>query len=289
MNKYPTKKSYFIWDITKCSGGDPGFITQAAKDIGLSWVAIKYTDGAAPFCPFGYDAKKYKILLEQTSIQLKEQGIQVYGWGYTYGKSNTYAISEAKAASEAIAHYPLDGWLIDAESQYKVPSGKAWANQYGGYLRSANPELPIGLCSYRFPVYHPEFPWNEFLKYCDFHAPQVYWEGAHNPGVQLQRSVKELRALKDLPIIPVGSVYAAGGWEPTVADLNLFDYTCRIMALPGVSWWSWQHAQARAEWWEAIKAQDWLGNVIQDPTPTPVITLEERVTMLERKALTHGW
>ena len=75
-------------------------------------------------------------------------------------------------------------------------------------LRSSLPELPMALSSYRFPGYHPQLPWREFLEHYDYNMPQVYWMKAHNPADQLERSVNELTAKKpSLPVIPTGAAF----------------------------------------------------------------------------------
>jgi hypothetical protein len=152
-------------------------------------------------------------------------------------------------------------------------------------IRTSLPDIALGLCSYRYPSYHPELPWYEFLSRCDFHAPQVYWQDAHNPDYQLRRSVSELSGLRDLPIIPIGAAYSEHGWTPTDTDLKEFADTAKDLQLPGIAWWSWQHAEIEASRWTTISNIQW-GN---QPPPPPALTLEERVARLEKLAHEHGW
>ncbi len=106
----------------------------------------------------------------------------------------------------------LDGYVIDAESQYKDPAKKAAAIHYMKRLRTALGSTPIALTSYRFPSFHPQLPWREFLDRCDFNIPQVYWEFNHNPAIQLTRSVREFQEMTPFrPIIPAGPAYRRGG------------------------------------------------------------------------------
>jgi len=119
------------------------------------------------------------------------------------------------------------------------------------------------LCSYRFPSLHPELPWSSFLRRSDFHAPQVYWMQADNPGEQLQRSVRELLALRALPVVPIGAAFVEAGWQPTVAGINEFDRMAQALKLPGIGWWEWGEnghgAEYHPDWWAAISAHNWQG------------------------------
>jgi len=274
---HPIGKGMFIWKLDFCAGGDPIALAAKAQEAGFSWVAIKVQSWYNTYQP---------ALLAPAIQALKAANIGVWGWGYVVGANalrQSIAAREATKTIEVVAQYELDGFFIDAEAEYKRSGSATWAATYTNGVRAALPSLPIGLCSYRFPSLHPELPWGTFLSRCDFHAPQVYWEFSHNPQYQLQRSVNELTALKQLPVIPLGSAYARGGWYPTVGDLDSFNGTAQQLNLPGVSWWSYQHAERVPDWWSAISAHEWA-----EPPPPPV-TLEQRVAILEREAIAHGW
>jgi len=195
------------------------------------------------------------------------------------------AAREAAVTIQCLQNYQIDGFLIDAESQYKRTNARTWAATYMAAVRTASP-APLGLCSYRWPSYHPQLPWREFLAYCDFHAPQVYWALSTNSGEQLRGGVRELLALKNLPVSPVGAAYKEHTWAgPSVAELDEFDATAKELKLPSVSYWSWQHAEANPIWWNAISAHKWQ---ITTPPP-PVLTLEQRMDRIEKAAQQHGW
>ncbi|MBI3760869.1 MAG: hypothetical protein HY260_03275 [Chloroflexi bacterium] len=88
--------------------------------------------------------------------------------------------------------------------------------------------------------------------------PQVYWEQAHNPDEQLQRTVKEFSdpALVGTvrPIIPAGAAYGIGTWEPTPEDILLFRRTAAESGLQAVSFysWDWAGAPGRESLWIAL-------------------------------------
>src|SRR4030042_1423357 len=237
-----------------------------AKDAGFSWVAIKAADGTIHFNQGAGPAWAQPDLLQAAINTLRAVGIKVLGWQYIYGANplkQSIAAIEAQRAIENIERFDFDGWLIDPEKEYKRSGAAAWADIYMTALRSSCPNVPIGLCSYRFPSLHPEIPWHNFLRRCNFHAPQVYWIGAHNPGDQLRKSVRELQALANLPVVPVGAAYydPTFKWQPTVAELNELDRTAHELKLPGVTWWgggeNGHGAQYIADFWAATRVPDW--------------------------------
>lgn len=250
---WPKGKGYFIWNLGRCAGGIPARLAALAKSAGLDWVTIKISEAGGEF---GGDIRPWVDAL-------REAGISVWGWGYVYGSKPEL---EAAMAASRTRSFGLDGFMIDAEAEYKQPGKAAAAKIYTQRLRAALPDVGIGLCSYRYPSLHRELPWAEFLAGCDFHIPQVYWIGAISvtaPGSQLARSVAELKALKNIPVVPVGvacdNPYSGGTWRPTVAQLNNFDATAKTLGLPGLSWWSWQHAEAIPDFWNAIARHGWSG------------------------------
>lgn len=267
---YPEGKGCFIWDLRTCAGGSPIALASKAQEAGFSWVAVKVQDGTYQFQP---------ELVPGAIASLIGAGVEVWAWGYLYGRTTlgkSIAQAEAARTVERCKALPVNGFIMDAESEYKTSGGADRARAYCTAVRSAMPDLTLGLCSYRFPTLHPQLPWSIFLSVSAFHMPQVYWEQAHNPGFQLDRSVKELSALRKLPIIPVGSAYANGGWAPTVQDLNQFNSTAKMLKLPGVSWWSFQHAEKRPDWWTAISSHEWNSDTI----PPQPLTDAQKLTLL---------
>ena len=267
----PIGKGMFIWRLASCAQGDPIKLANKAQEIDLSWVAIKAADGTYKFNQGIEPTWTGPDLLGAAISALQTAGIRIWLWQYIYGANTlrqSIAALEAQTAVEMINKFNPDGWILDPEKEYKRTGAAAWADQYMTVLRSSCPILPIGLCSYRFPTLHPELPWHNFLRRCQFHSPQVYWIGAHNPGDQLGRSVRELKALADLPVIPVGAAYnePAYKWQPSVDEVNEFDRMAHTLKLPGVTWWEWGENGRGAEYlpdlWNAIKSHDWVSPVI---------------------------
>lgn len=257
-SRFPTGKGYFIWQLERCAGGDPGRLAAMAVAAGLSWVAIKVHNAAAL-----RNAERAPHV-----AALRAAGVAVWGWGYCYG---VVPEKEARLALERVRTFGLAGYIINAEVEYKAPGMSTQALRFVNVLRAEGQGVPIGLCTYRFPSLHPQFPWTVFLPACDFHMPQVYWledNDPHAPSRQLARSQAELLRLWDLPFIPLGvaSPNDAGTWRPRVVQLDDFDSAVRGAGLPGLGWWSWQHAERDSAVWAAIAAHPWGGS---PPAPVP--------------------
>jgi len=248
----PAGKGIMICTIRSCLGGDVKAIAARLLDMGMTWAAVKITDGNYYY---NFDYKTGTDYVPGLKDALGEVGIKLHGWGYAYGYSPA---DEARVAVDRTHNLGLESFAADVEGEFKKQANaKQAAEVYMG--RMARMKVPVGLCSYRFPTLHPELPWEIFLEGCDYHNPQVYWAGADNAGEQLARSVKELRALKEIPVVPVGSAYHEHGWAPTVAQLDDFHQRVMTLKLQGESWWvlDYDHVLGHQDWSDAIKAHQW--------------------------------
>ena len=250
-------KGFYIWKIPNCEGGDPAAIASVAQQAGLQHVLIKIANG---IYDYNYDSTTKADLIKPVCEALLAKNIRVWGWHYVYGDLPS---DEAKAAIRQINRLPLDGYVIDAEGDYKdkYTAAKIFMNA----LRASLPNFPIALSSYRYPSYHPQLPWVNFLNKCDLNMPQVYWEQAHNPGEQLIRSLKEFQLMEPYrPYIPTGAAYASSGWVPTTSDINEFMDTALSLEMPAANFWSWDYCRLKLPAiWQAIADYPWPG------TPEP--------------------
>lgn len=247
-------KGLYIWKIHRCEDGDPVRIVQRAQSAGLSHVLVKIADGA----------RSYNVDLAGPVVDaLKGAGLQVWGWQFVYGEE---PFAEAEIAAHRIKALALDGFVVNAEDSYK---GKhAQASAYMELLRERVGDLPVALSSYRYPNYHPELPWTEFLSHCDVNMPQVYWVQANNPDQQLDRSKRQFDNIYPVvPIIPTGSAYEEFGWRPQASEVVLFMRHAREQGFPAANFWSWDYAGSDAgrDFWDAIADFDWpLEEPVQD-------------------------
>ncbi len=251
-------KGYYIWQIPSCESGNAQAIAQRALNSGYSHVLIKIADGAG----WDYNVDKQTgIDLVPPLIQaLHDRNIQAWGWHYVRGDQ---PVAEAETAIHRIqALGGVDGYVIDAETEYRDRS-KAWAAQrFMQELRQAFPSLPMGLSTFRYPKSHPDFPYSAFLEGCDYAMPQVYFELAHNPVEQLQRSIDEYSDLTPArPIIPTLPTYKRGDWQPTPDDIFRFLDYAKTTGLTASNAWSWDIAgrAAYTSLWNAVAGFDWPG------------------------------
>jgi hypothetical protein len=233
-----TGKGFFIWKIRDCESGSPTGIAATAQAAGLSHVLIKIADGmnhSNVDTVAGFD---YVPGVVQA---LHNVGIQAWGWHYVYGGDPD---GEAWNGGRRARALGLDGYVIDAEVEYQASGMDAAARRYGSDLRGYLGSMPIALCSFRFPSYHMQFPWGDFLNKSDYNMPQVYWEQAHNAGAQLTRSFREFQAISPYrPYLATGPTYSNKGWEPTTADVHDFLTTAMALQIPAVNFFSWDYCR----------------------------------------------
>ncbi len=187
-------KGFFIWQVKNCEGGQPDAIAARAQTAKLSHVLIKIADVTLAYGFNQNNADLVKPVVEA----LRAKGIEVWGWHYVKGDDPD---GEARIAIQRVKQLRLPGYVIDAEGEYKTLDKAPAARKFMTALRAGLGNLPIALSSYRFPSFHKDFPWQAFLEKCDLNMPQVYWEQAHNPDVQLQRSVTEFASTDLVGII----------------------------------------------------------------------------------------
>lgn len=257
-----TGKGMMIWKVPDCEGGNPNTIANVAKSGGFTHVLIKIADGT-----YSYNVNRTtKVdLVPPVVAALKSAGIQVWGWHYIYGD---LPAAEAQTAVKRTLDLKLDGYVIDAEGEFKAAGRDTAARTYMTELRKGLPNTPIALCSYRYPSLHMDFPWKAFLEKCDYNMPQVYWQSAHNPDVQITRSLKEFKALAPYrPLMPTGPLYPAGGWVPTASELVLFMDTCKKLGIPAVNYFTWDYKTRLASQWNAIYSYKWATDAVSQDIP----------------------
>ncbi len=244
-------KGFFTVTLSDCEGGDPAAIVAAAQAAGLSHVFVKIADGVKAF---GVDASEFDFTAPVVQA-LRAAGIAVWGWHYVYGNDPT---AEANIAIQCAQSLGLDGYVVNAEDEYKQPGKETVARQFMSAVREAL-TVPIALSSYRFPDYHAALPWAIFLEKCDYHMPRVYWEQAHNAAGQLRESKRQCDALPNAkPYIATGPSYGVPGWEPTPTEISEFLSTARALGIPAVNFFDWNYCRKYLpEIWTTIAEFDW--------------------------------
>lgn len=249
-------KGFFIWQIPRCENGIPSAIAARAVEAGLSHVLIKIADGSKWI--YNYDFDTNVDLVPPVVYALREAGIKVWGWHYIWGE---YPQGEAQLAIERTLSLGLDGYVIDAEAEFKKSGKTRAARRFAQTLRAGLPNIPIALSSYRFPRLHPNFPFSEFLQICDYSMPQVYFEHADNPEEQLERSVEQYMALDPArPVIPTAPTYFTSGWRPSAKEVTRILQKAKDMDLTAANAWSWDYTNrpGSEDLWHAVADFNWV-------------------------------
>jgi len=236
----------WIWQVKQMFGGnanaiDPLELAAQAQERGYTHVIVNVADGVRRYNlrpPLWTDD-----ILPALFDALRGAGIKVLGFHFVYGN---YPGREAQVANARIEGLQMDGFVVNAESQYYNKRNQA--QRYMDSVRLANPDLPIYLSTFRFPTLHAPFPFREFLDRCSPGGimPQVYWQGATNPAAQLARSLREFEQLGygQLEYVPTGPAYREHGWQPSIQELVAFHFACLELDLQAANWWRWGTARS---------------------------------------------
>jgi hypothetical protein len=260
-------KGMMIWQIPNCESGNVTTIANMAAAGGFSHILIKIADG-----PYVYNTNRTTgvDLIPPLVSALRAKGISVWGWHYIYGINPS---GEAAIAISQMKKYSMDGYVIDAEAEFEKSGMSTAATTYMNALRAGLPSTPIALCSFRWPTYHPSFPWVAFLNKCDLNMPQVYWMSAHNPASQLDRTLTEFKAITPYrPIIPMGPAFYESSWAPTSAEVKAFLDEAKNLGMTAANFFSWDDCRKNLpDVWTTISNYSWPGNTTP-VTPTKDIT-----------------
>ena len=327
--KIPTGKGTFLWMLFRLldhKGWKPALLTDMAKLAdqlkaeGYNWVCVKVVEGRLTFDPLPKEPiPSQQEYLSALVPELKRVGIELHLWGWYYGSYVIYAgrkkiptyfdqtDKEIARTLEQIEKWQPLSLQVNAENPFKRPKSNSRAKSLMEGIKAGMeltndtiPNIPIGLSSFKYPKYHPKLPWAMFAKYVDYFAPQVYWEGRHNPTDQLEKSIAQYLALADLPIVPAGSAYPSSGvydfgtqkkgWVPTVADFDEFDARVQQLGLTGIHYWEYHYIEDNPDWQKAIAAHSWATAPEPPPPPEPPIpdcsgarndTIDEAIARLE--------
>lgn len=263
-------KGMYLWIISRVEGGDPNAIADLAKEAGMSHVLIKVADGSRAY---NIDKETHIDNVPPLVAALRQRGIQPWGWQYIYGHN---ALTEARIAVERVRQFNLDGFVVNAEIEFKEKGMDVVAGRYMQELRAGLPDKPIAISSYRYPAMHRPFPWETFLEYSDFNMPQVYWVKSYNPAQQLLKSLREFQSLRVWrPYFPTGCAYPEDSWAPTPAQITEFLQACRDNNLPGANFWEWYYARKNnSALWDAVRRFPWEAPKVDQPQDISIRYME---------------
>lgn len=289
MNPLAAKK-IFLWNVPAIAGGDPDKIADILTLAGFESVAIKCADGPYRFTPnrdrFPGWGENVKPVLVET---LRARGLKVIGWGFNYGLD---VGGEAAVAVEQIKHLGLDGWDFDAESRFDAQPGAAsLAYSLASTVRNGAPDTPLAACGwafYRNPrnltiPWHPQQVMESFLRVCDAGIPMMYWDGkgAASASTYARASLLQWRGITNKMIIPAGRAYTGDGGTVDAAGIAAF--AAELKDLPGLTWWSLEHAIKMPDVWTALSALPGKN------TPRALVSPADWMQAVDAWAVSHGY
>lgn len=226
-------------------------LVKELKDAGITHVYVKIADGRTSF-----PSKKVAIDHNEAVIdEAHAQGLFVWGWHYVYG---TFPEKEVEIAVHRAATLAVDGYIYNAEKEYRDHKRVDEAKRFLKLLRESMPSMPFGFSSFKYPSKQPGLPWKEFIAAADVLMPQVYWVERHDPAKQLERSAKEWSDIKQkandasgstekIVVVPTGSAYSDDlkKWRPTATDLKAFYEAAVAAGNVAADVWSWDFVKKK--------------------------------------------
>lgn len=287
-------KGMWLWEIDRTEA-HPARMVELARAADIEHILVKLSDGeySYPIPATDPDGRKER-LTHDVIVAFRKAGITVWGWGFVYG-SEVDQEAQAHRLAARVRQYELPGVAVNAEDygryRWSVPGGVDRARRFMETLRNdlagVSGSVLIAFSSYRYPSWHPDFPFAAFMAACDIAMPQVYWpsQDGGDPVRTLEDSYQEYRAaFPGKPFIPTGSAYGeyygsgAGRffWSARPDQIALFLHRARTLGCPAVNLWSWQHARNDSanhdypgtQLWDAAAAYDYTATPV-DPIPTP--------------------
>jgi len=244
----PYGKGMWLYEPDKTEGGNVAAIVAKAKAAGLSHLYVRTGsswDGfyAGPF-------------LDQLLPAAHEANLLVYGWDFPRLINWADDVKRAKAAIDhrAPGKHRIDGFSADIETRSEGTHISAQAAaDYGRALREeVGSSFPL-IATVPRPSPAQNFPYAEVVASFDAIAPMVYWLN-RQPDTDVTGALRHL-AQFGKPVFPVGQAYDGapeGGRAgvPPPEELWRFMRFAEANGAQGVSFWSWQAANAKA--WAAI-------------------------------------
>ncbi len=247
----PTGKGMWIYEFPRTEGGKVDAIVAKAKAMGITHVY--------PRMGSHWDGFNVRAHMDALLPAAHAAGLLVFGWDFPrLGNSLPTDIERARTMINYTSPSGdrLDGFSADIET---INEGSHVSPEvalvYGRALREiAGPDFTlIATVPRPSPRNRPTYPYAEIVESFDAIAPMVYWLN-RQPDTDVIGAMDEL-AKFGKPIFPVGQAYDGkkeGGRAgvPPPEELFRFMRTSLEKGATGVSFWSWQAADAAA--WDAI-------------------------------------
>lgn len=197
----------WVFEARKIPGG-ARHIVDAAKSIGYG-LAVKVFDGSP-----ADDGDYFTAPFAEIQALCKAEGVPLVGWCYLYG--DKYG-NLAKEAAEVVRWLRLGVLLVlDVESEWEVPQGKAWAAELCRRVVTEFPQAKsmLAFCPFWNMTYHKAYPATELSQLCSAVMPQDYFALGKKATYAKQRDMVETSyrefAPYGLPVYPIGEFGSRG-------------------------------------------------------------------------------
>jgi hypothetical protein len=244
----PYGKGMWLYEPEKTEGGDVAAIVAKAKAAGLSHLYVRTGSSWNGFYAGDF--------LNRILPAAHAADLMVYGWDFPRLIDVNADVARAKAAIEhrTPGKQRIDGFSADIETRSEgTQITGAAAAEYGRLLRAeVGSSYPL-IATVPRPSPAQNYPYAEVVESFDAIAPMVYWLN-RQPDTDVAGALRDL-AKFNKPVFPVGQAYDGapeGGRAgvPPPEELWRFMRFAQAGGAQGVSFWSWQAANAKA--WAAI-------------------------------------
>lgn len=255
----PEGKGVMVWIPRSDRVGTIDNFVQTVIDMKFSWVALKFQQGIFMSESDSRSEKDFEATKPDEIVKaFRDAGIAVHGWCGTVNYSTEWTRKELVVTHKVMDRFQPDSWILDIEQSWDRGGGAYFAKKYCSEFVRDYPNIPLALCSYRFPSAHPGTPWDTFMEFMSYNMPQVYWVDSHDAAFQVNKSFHELDKIsqrvlgKSIPFVPVGAAYAYGKWKPTTDDMDDFVNELLRLKCPAWSWWLYELILKQPDWKQAI-------------------------------------
>ncbi len=244
----PYGKGMWLYEPDKTEGGNVAAIVAKAKAAGLSHIYVRTGSSWNGFYAGDF--------LDKILPAAHDAHLMVYGWDFPRLIDVEEDVRRAKAAIDhrAPGKHRIDGFSADIETRSEgTHITAAAAADYGRRLRAeVGSSFPL-IATVPRPSPAQNYPYAEVVESFDAIAPMVYWLN-RQPDTDVAGALRDL-ARFNKPVFPVGQAYDGapeGGRAgvPPPEELWRFMRFAQAGGAQGVSFWSWQAANAKA--WAAI-------------------------------------
>jgi hypothetical protein len=278
----PTGKGMWIWQPWKAENGNVQAMVARAQAAGLTHIYVRTGSSVT-----GFDAGPF---LNSLLPEAHRAGIRVYGWQFPYlddvGGDVVRALQAIKYGTPGGER--IDGFAADIEFRSMgVNITPFTAAAYGASLRhEVGKDYPLIAVVPRPSAGTKFYPYDQIVKDFDAVAPMIYWMQT-DPKYAIDLAFDRLGNYGK-PVLPIGQAYdgVREGGPPGVPSpdaIHRFMDAAVARGATGISFWSWQHANAEA--WLAIANSP----MFQLPASVPQLLRTDQIRAFQVLLTTLGF